>query len=114
MDMIWSMAAPTAEDRQTEDGTPYNWSDYVHKVSSIILARHGDADRIICVNDPYDAAYDEERDLRVQGKAHVLNTYVNLADPSPVPERSKRCIVNNKGQLQEIDMQLPDRPSTEC
>ena len=23
MDMIWSMAAPTAEDRQTEDGTPY-------------------------------------------------------------------------------------------
>jgi len=52
MDMIWSFAAPTAEDRQTEDGTPYSWSDYVHKVSSIILARHGDADRIICVNDP--------------------------------------------------------------
>ena len=43
MDMIWCMATPTAEDRQTEDGTPYNWSDYVDKVSSIILARHGDA-----------------------------------------------------------------------
>ena len=95
------MAAPTAEDRQTEDGTPYN----VHKVSSIILARHGDADRIICVHDPYDAAYstkDDERDLRVQGKAHVLNTYMNLAEPSPVPERSKRCRVSNKGQLQKL------------
>ena len=57
MGMIWRMATPSAEDRQTQDGTPYKWSDYVHKVSSIILARHGDADRIICVNDPYDAAY---------------------------------------------------------
>ena len=88
MDMIWSMATPTAEDRQTQDGHPYKWSDYVHKVSSIILARHGDADRVICVNDPYDAAYstkDDERDLRVQGKTHVPNTYMK----SPV--RSKRC-----------------------
>ena len=105
MDMIWSMAAPTAEDRQMEDGTPYNWSDYVQKVSSVIIARHGDTDRIICVNDPYDAAYstkDDERDLRVQGNAHVPNTYMNLADPSPVPERSKRCRVSNKGQLQKL------------
>ena len=103
MDMIWSFAAPTAEDRQTEDGTPYSWSDYVHKVSSIILARHGDADRIICVDD--DPAYstkDDERDLRVQGKAHVPNTYMNLADTSTVPERSKRCRISNKGQLQTL------------
>ena len=27
----------------------------------------------------------------MQGKANVPNTYMNLADPSPVPERSKRC-----------------------
>ena len=57
-----------------------------HKVSSIILARHGVADRMICVNDPYDAAYstkDDERGLRVQGKAHVPNTYMKLADPFP-------------------------------
>ena len=108
------MTAPTAEDRLTEDGTPYNWSDYVQKVSSIILARHGDADRITCENDPYDAAYstkDDERDLRVQGKAHVPNTYMNLADPSPVPERSKRCSVSNMGQLQKL---IPDPPSIEC
>ena len=96
MDMIGSMASPTAADRQTEDGTPYKWPDYEHKVSSIILARHGDADRVICVNDPYDAAYltkDDERDLRVQGKAHVPNTNMKLADPSLAPERSKRWCV---------------------
>jgi len=103
MDMIWCMATPTAEGRQTEDGTPYNWSDYVDKVSSIILARCGNAERIICVTDPYDTEYstiDDERDLRVQGKAHVPSTYMNLADTSPVPECSKRCSVSNKGQLQ--------------
>jgi len=107
------MATPSAEDRQTQDGTPYKWSDYVHNVSSIIFARHGDADRIICVNDPYGAPYstkDDERDMRVQGKAHVPNTYMKLADLSPVPERSKRSCVASAIN----DMQLPDRPSAGC
>ncbi len=36
--MIWRMATPSVEDRQTQDGTPYKWSDYVHKVSSVIFA----------------------------------------------------------------------------
>ena len=113
MDMIWSMAAPTAEDRQTKDGTPYNWSDYVHKVSSIILARRGDADCIICVNDAAYSTKDDERDLRVQGKAHVPNTYMNLADPSPVPERSKRAVESaTRGSCKK--RQKADRHSTEC
>ena len=71
MSMIWRTTIPPAEYRQTQDGTPCKWSDYVHKVTSIVLARHGDSDCIICVNDSYDAAYStkvEERDLRVQGK----------------------------------------------
>ncbi|KAJ8375166.1 hypothetical protein SKAU_G00057460 [Synaphobranchus kaupii] len=107
MGMIWRMATPSAEDRQTQDGTPYKWLDYVHKVSSIILARHGDADRIICVNDPYDAAYstkDNERDLRVQGKAHVPNTYMKLGDPFPSAREFKTlvCSVSNKGRLQKL------------
>ena len=50
--MIWRMATPSAENRQTQDGTPYKWSDYVHKLASIILSRHGEAKQIICVNDP--------------------------------------------------------------
>ena len=40
MGMIWRMATPSAEDRQTQDGAPYKWSDYVHKLASIILSRH--------------------------------------------------------------------------
>lgn len=107
MGMIWRMATPSAEDRQKQDGTPYKWSDYVHKVSSIILARHADADRIICVNDPYDAAYstkDDERDLRVQGKAHVPNTYMKLGDPFPSASAFKTllCSLSNKGRLQKL------------
>ena len=52
MGMIWSMATPTAEDRQTQGGTPYKWCVYEHNVPFITLARHGDADRSICLNDP--------------------------------------------------------------
>ena len=66
------MATPSADDRQKQDGTPYK-PDYVQKVSSIILARHSDAERIVRVNDPYDAPYSnkDERDLRLQGIRHI-------------------------------------------
>ncbi len=96
MGMIWRMATPSAEDRQTQGDISYKWSNYVQTLSSIILPRHVAAERIICVNDPYDAAYstiDDERDLRVQRKAHVPNTYMKLDDPSPLLEHSKRCSV---------------------
>ena len=49
MGMIWRMATLTAEDCQTQDGTPYEWSDYVQKVSSIIFACHSNATHFICV-----------------------------------------------------------------
>ena len=48
MGMVWRMATPSTEDRQKPDSTPYTWSDYVHKLISIILARHGRADHIMC------------------------------------------------------------------
>jgi hypothetical protein len=101
------MATPTAEDRQTQDGTPYKWSDYVQKVSSIIFARHNNATRIICVNDPYDTAYstkDDERDLRVQGSVHVPNIYMKLNDPFPSARAFKTllCGTSNKGRLQKL------------
>ena len=47
-----------------------------------IHSRRGDGDQIVCVNEPYDAAYSikhDERDLRGQGKAHVHNPYTKLA-----------------------------------
>ncbi|KAK1877064.1 U3 small nucleolar RNA-associated protein 10 [Dissostichus eleginoides] len=107
MGMIWRMATPSAEDRRTQDGNPYKWSDYVHKLSSIILARHHNAHRIICVNDPYDTAYstkDDERDLRVQGNTHVPNTYMKLGDAFPTARMFKTllCSSSNKGRLQKM------------
>ena len=107
MGMIWRMATPSAEDRQTQDGTPYKWSDYVQKLASIILSRHGEAKRIICLNDPYDKAYstkDDERDLRVQGKAHVPNTCMKLGDPFPSAGAFKTllCSSSNKRRLQAM------------
>jgi len=62
MGMIWRMATPTAKDHQTQDGTPYKWSDYIQKVSSIIFAHHNNATCIMCVNDPYDTAYSTKDD----------------------------------------------------
>jgi len=53
MGMIWRMATPSPEDCQTQDGTSYKCSDYFHKITSIIFARHNNAQCIICVNDPY-------------------------------------------------------------
>ena len=46
MGITWTMVTPSAEDRQTHDGTPYKWSDYMQKISSILLTRHGHAERI--------------------------------------------------------------------
>jgi len=43
MSMIWSIATPTAEDLQTQDGNSHKWSDYVHRVSSIIDAADAEA-----------------------------------------------------------------------
>ena len=73
MGMVWTS-------RQTQYGTPYKWEEYVSKVLSIIISRHSDADRIICVNDPYDSLYsttDDERDLRLQYNAHCSQYLVH-------------------------------------
>ena len=87
--------------------TPYKWSNYVQKVSSIIFACHNDATRIICVNDPYDTACstkDDERDLRVQGRAHVPNIYMKFNDTFPSARAFKTllCSTSNKGRLQKL------------
>lgn len=107
MGMVWRMATPSAEDRQKQDATSYKWSDYAHKVSSIILARHANAHCIFCVNDPYDTAYsvkDDERAMRVQGRVHVPNVFMKLNDPFPSAKEFKTflCSASNKGHLQKL------------
>ena len=57
---------------------------------------------------PYDAPYstkDDERDMRVQGKAHVPNTYMTLADPFPCARACVKTLtfeISNKGRLQTL------------
>jgi hypothetical protein len=95
--MIWMMATPSAEDRQTQDGTRYKCSDYIHKVSSIILTLHGDANCIICVNDPYNKAFstkDDEQDLRIQGNIHVPSIYMKLDYPFTSDRAHKTMLPN--------------------
>ena len=66
-----------------------------------------DAERMICVNDPYDAQHstiDDERDLRLQGKAYIPNTYMKLTDtfPSAKAFATLLCSVSNKRRLQKL------------
>ena len=99
MGMIWRMVTPSAEDRHTQDGTPYKWSDYASKVGSIIVARHHHAERIICVNDPYDLTFSTKDDKR-----NIPKTYIKLSDPFPSARSFKTllCSAGNKGRLQKL------------
>ena len=73
---------------------------------SIIFARNANAHQIVCVNDPYTdiATKDNERDLRVQGKTHVPNIYMEPNDPFPSATafRTLLCGSSNKRRLQTL------------
>ena len=67
MGLIRRLATPTPEDREgrKRDGSEYTWSDYLDKISAIILSGHKDAHQIILVNDRYDLPFcikDDEHD----------------------------------------------------
>ena len=51
---------PLAKDQQTQDGTLYMCSDYIHKVTSIIFAHRGNAHHIACTKDLYDETHFQE------------------------------------------------------
>jgi hypothetical protein len=68
---------------------------------------HVTAERIICINDPYDAPYsnkDNERDLRVHGKVHIPNVYMKFIDPFPSVQTFKTLLYSdsNKGRFQKL------------
>ena len=78
----------------THDGIPYKWLNYVQRLSSIIRACHIAAERIICGNDPYNAAHTQ---LKIMSETwgykerHMSQTLTyNLTTPSLL-EHSKRC-----------------------
>ena len=107
MGMIWRLAAPTVEDRDKGDGSPYTWGDYANKMTSMILARHKDANSIICVNDPYgqtESIKYDERELRIQGHGHIPNVFMKAGDafPSAREFNTIMCISGNKKRLQTM------------
>ena len=114
MGMIWRLATPTVKDRDKGDGSPYTWGDYANKMASMILARHKDANSIVCVNDPYgqtESIKDDERELRIQGHGHIPNVFMKAGDAFPSAREFKTimCSSGNKKRLQSmIKAQLTD------
>ena len=95
------------EDRDKGDGSPYTWGDYVNKMASMFLARHTDANSIICVNDPYgqtESIKDDERELRIQGHGHILNVFMKAGDAFPSAREFKTimCSSGNKKRLKTM------------
>ena len=85
MGLIWRLTTPTTEDREKGDGTKYTWGDYAQKLVRSVLARHKNAERIICVNDSYDQNHsikDSERILR-QKHLPIRNVYMKSKDKFP-------------------------------
>ena len=59
------MAAPNIEDRQKCDGSKYTWGYCREKVV------HKHAERIICVNDPYDQQHTIKDSKRLLGQDDI-------------------------------------------
>ena len=54
MRFLWRLAAPSTEDREKNDGSPFTWKDYPSKLFKMIRMRHSGIKLLIFVNDPYD------------------------------------------------------------
>ncbi len=98
MGLIWHLAAPTTEDREKGNDTKYTWGDYAEKVVRSVPTRHRHAERIICINDPYDQKFtikDSERMLRQKGTP-ISNVYMKSEDKFP-PIKDFHALLGNPG-----------------
>jgi hypothetical protein len=111
MGLIWRLATPTHEDREARkrNGSEYYWSDYLHKICSIILSRHAHTRLIILVNDKYDLLFsikDDQHDRRAAMHPHIPNVFPKPTDPFSGAAEFNKLIVNpgNKEQMKtQID-----------
>ncbi|KAG7168744.1 hypothetical protein Hamer_G023834 [Homarus americanus] len=73
------------EDLEKGDGTKYTWGDYRKKVVLTVITRHKNAERIICVNDPYGQRWTIEDSKRMlpQKSASSSNIYMKSEDKIP-------------------------------
>ena len=89
MGLIWRLAAPTPEDRESwkRDDSKYHWGDYLDKICSMIFSRHANAYLIILVNDIY---------MTFPSASRMMSTIVgqqNIQKPhmfSPSPKTSSQ------------------------
>ena len=109
MGLIWRLATPTAEDRESKkrDGSEYHWSDYLDKICAIIFSRHADSCLIILINDKYDLPFsikDDEHDRRAAKHHHIPNVYPKPEDTIPRACEFNILMVNsgNKDRLQKL------------
>ena len=101
MSLIWHLAAPNIEEREKGDGTMYTWKDYADKVVESVLKRHKYAERIICLNDPYDLSYtikDNEHNLRQKGPP-IKNVYMKPEDKFPASKDFHVLLSNPKNKI---------------
>jgi len=62
-------------------GTKYTWDDYAQKMMNLVVRRHGNADRIICVNDSYDQNYSIKGSEKLRRKQlPIRNVFVKAED----------------------------------
>ena len=67
MGFLWSLAAPSTEDREKNDGSPFTWKDYSSKFFNMICMRHPRVKLLILVYDAYElnvCIKDSEHDRR--------------------------------------------------
>ena len=71
MSMIWRLAIPHNDEKSLESEEPFKYNDSRKKVADIIVARHSDANVIICVNDVYGHHHSTKEDERLQREKKV-------------------------------------------
>ena len=112
MGMIWRMATPSKEDRETKrrDGRSYLWNDYLDKICSMVMARHSTAKLIILVNDKYDLEYSikaDEHQRRAAKYQKIPNVFPKPEDEFPGGTDFNKLMVKcaNKVRLQKLVME---------
>jgi len=82
MGLIWRLSTPSMEDRERARERSIPGVTNAQKMMNLVLRRHGNARRIICVNDSYDQNYsikDSERILR-QKQLPIRNVFMKAED----------------------------------
>ena len=101
MGLIWRLATPTPEDRETgkRDGSEYHWGDYLDKICAMIFSN---AYLIILVNDIYDLPFsikDDEHDRCAAIHPKGPNVFPKPEDRFPGAAEFNQLMVNSGNKV---------------